>query len=141
MSTTSRSASTHYSDSHSDAVQNYIAKCRGTALPCPQGVPHVTENCTTNILTPTAKTLLPIHWVKQYIIFVKKSHPTLHNHRIISFCRDVDVPRILPGFNLPMSEADLKSIKPLLLPVSATILPLQVFFKELPAIVKQTPLI
>jgi hypothetical protein len=32
-----------YSNSYSDAVQNYIAKCRGTALPI--GVPHITENC------------------------------------------------------------------------------------------------
>jgi hypothetical protein len=33
-----------YGDSHSDAVQNYIAKCRGTAVPCPQSA-HVTETC------------------------------------------------------------------------------------------------
>gem|GEM_PF-4746823 len=46
----------------------------------------------------------------------------------------------LPGFSLPMREADLKSIKLLIMPVSAIILALQVFFIALPEIVKQTPL-
>ena len=33
-----------YSGSHSDVVQGYIAKCRGTACRAPTDVPHVNEN-------------------------------------------------------------------------------------------------
>ncbi|MEH1782337.1 MAG: hypothetical protein V7L26_25155 [Nostoc sp.] len=36
--------SPHYSVSHSDGVQRYIARCRGTACRAPMSVPHVNEN-------------------------------------------------------------------------------------------------
>jgi hypothetical protein len=36
---------TRYSGSHSDAVQRYITRCRGTACRAPTGVPYINENC------------------------------------------------------------------------------------------------